>query len=51
MGSCTQLSIFGRVTFDLGDMTLTMCVPYGDGSTPRGAFADLVSCYLVLSMN
>ena len=34
------------VIFDLGTMTLTLCVPDGDGSIPHGAVADLVSCYL-----
>ena len=46
--SCAQVSIFGPVAFDLGDMTLTLCVPDGDGSTPCGALTDLVSFYLVI---
>ena len=49
--SCAQVSTFGPVTFDLGDMAITLCVPNGDGSTPYRAFADLVSVYLVFHEN
>ena len=45
---CAQVLILGPVTFDLGDMTLTLCVPDGDGSTPHGALTNLVSFYLVV---
>ena len=41
--SCALAWNFGPVTFDLGDMTLTICVSDGDGSTPCRALADLVS--------
>ena len=33
----------GPVTYDLGDMTLTLCVSDSDGSNTREALADLVS--------
>ena len=33
----------GAVTFDLGDMTLTLCVSDGDASNPCRALVDLVS--------
>ena len=46
--SCAWTWNFGPVTFDLGDMTWTLCVSDGDGSTPCGALADLVS-FLVMS--
>ena len=47
-----QVSILGPVTFDLGDMTLTLCIPHRDGSTPHGALTDMVSFYLVgLALN
>ena len=32
-----------ELPFDLGDMTLALCVPAGDGSTRGRALADLVS--------
>ncbi len=40
---CTWAYNFCPVTFDLGDMTLTLCVSGGDGSTRCGALTDLVS--------
>ena len=34
---------FAALAFDLGNMTLTLCVSSGDGSTHVGAFADFPS--------
>ena len=32
------------MTFDLSDMTLTLCVSDGDGSTPGGTLTEFSSC-------
>ncbi len=41
---------FAPVTFGLGDMTLTLCVSDGDGSTSHVALADLVSFLVIIAI-
>ncbi len=40
---CRWAYYCGSVTCVLGDVALTLCVSDGDGTTPPGALADLVS--------